>query len=142
MSCPYFEPIELHPRACGATGSLLPLGGVWTGMCHADREHTAQPDDSVLHRLCNLGYARGVCSRFPEADPGPDAARFTLSRDDGASLRMYYVLERDHQPFAHGSVEYAVAPRVFTPAPAGLFTASQAAAYAASYLERKSASPQ
>jgi len=140
MSCPYFEPLEPHPRADGATGAMLPLGGVWAGTCHADPQQIVNPDDSVLHRLCNIGYARGVCPRFPSADAGPDAARFTLNQDDGASLRMYYVLERDHRPFAHGAIEFALAGSAFTTAPTGEFTGRQAAAYAASYLQRKSRS--
>jgi hypothetical protein len=140
MSCPYFDPLEPHPRTGGATLALMPLGGTWTGTCHADPQRAVSPDESALHRLCNMGYARGVCPRFPAADPGPDAARFTLSSDDGATLRIYYVLERDHQPFAHGPLEFAVRERAFIALPAGNLTARQAAAYAASYLERKSAS--
>ena len=27
---------------------------------------------------------------------GPDAIRFTITRDEGAVLRLYYVAERDH----------------------------------------------
>jgi hypothetical protein len=138
MSCPYFEPVQPHPRANTATGGLLPLGGVWTGTCHADPQQLIQPDDSALQRLCNIGYARGACPRFPTGDAGPDAARFTLTRDDGASLRMYYVLERDHRPFAHGPIEFAIAAKAVTAAPSGNFTTRQAAAYAASYLRRKS----
>ncbi len=118
---------------------MLPLGGAWTGTCHAHPWETVQPDDASLERLCNLGYARGVCPRFPSADPGPDAARFTLTRDDGASLRIYYVLERNHQPFAHGPLEFIVGQHVFASAPAGDLTACQAAAYAASYLLYKAA---
>jgi hypothetical protein len=140
MSCPYFEPAEPHPRANTGAGTLLPLGGVWTGTCHAESRQIVQPDDPALHRLCNIGYARGVCPRFSTNDPGPDAARFTLVEDDGASLRMYYVLERDHRPFAHGPIEFVVEPHAFRIDPEGHLTARQAAAYAASYLRRKSAS--
>lgn len=117
----------------------MPLGGTFTGTCHADPQQPVPPDESALHRLCNIGYARGVCPRFPAADPGPDAARFTLSSDDGATLRMYYVLERDHQPFAHGRLEFTIREQTFADAPRGDLTARQAAAYAASYLERRSA---
>ena len=140
MSCPYFEPLEPHPRANRATGAMLPLGGVWTGTCHADPQQIVNPDESVLLRFCNIGYGRGVCPRFPSADAGPDAARFTLTQDNGAFLRMYYVLERDHRPFAHGAIEFAVAGSTFTAAPPGELTDRQAAAYAASYIRRKSGS--
>jgi len=139
MSCPYFDPVERHPRASGAQPALLPLGDAWTGMCHADLRKTVQPDESALRPLCNLGYARGVCPRFPTEDPGPDAARFTICRDDGASLRLYYVLERNHQPFAHGPLEYPLDQGGFTSAPAGSLTGRQARAYITSYLRRKAA---
>lgn len=139
MSCPYFEPVEPHPRAGGAVLAMLPLGTAWTGMCHANPSEPMHPDDSALHRLCNLGYARGVCPRFSAADPGPDAVRFTLNADDGTSLRIYYVLERDHQPFAHGPLEFMIGQRSFAAPPVGDLTASQGAAYASSYLQRKAA---
>jgi hypothetical protein len=118
---------------------LLPLGTAWTGTCHANAAEPMYPDDSELRRLCNLGYARGVCPRFPIADPGPDAVRFTLNADDETSLRIYYVLERDHQPFAHGPLEFVVGRRSFASPPVGGLTASQGAAYAACYLQRKAA---
>ena len=139
MSCPYFDPVERHPRAAGAQLALWPLGDAWTGACHADPRGPARPDECAIERLCNLGYARGVCPRFPADDHGPDAARFTLRQDDGASLRLYYVLERDHQPFAHGPLEFPLDREVFTTAPAGTLTARQARAYIASYLRRKAA---
>jgi hypothetical protein len=139
MSCPYFDPVEPHPRATGPEFSRFPLGGAWTGTCHADPRKTAQPDESALRPLCNLGYARGVCPRFPTGDHGPDAARFTIQQDDGASLRLYYVLERNHQPFAHGPLEYPLNQGALTTTPAGSLTGRQARAYIASYLRRKAA---
>ena len=140
MSCPYFEPLEPNPRASGAPATLLPLGDAWTGRCHAEPGPSIPPDDSSLHRLCNIGYARGICPRFPSADPGPDAARFVLKQDDGASLRIYYVLERDHRPFAHGPLDYTVDRGAFATIPEGDLTARQGAAYATSYLQRKAES--
>jgi len=115
---------------------MLPLGDAWTGTCHAGPAITAAP--SALERLCNLGYARGACPRFPSGD-GPDAARFTVRQDDGASVRLYYVLERDHQPFAHGPLEFRLDDAVLTTAPAGSLTDRQARAYVASYRRRKAA---
>jgi len=134
MSCPYFDPVAPNPRGGGAQLAYWPLGDAWTGTCHAAAVEE-QPRDS----LCNLGYARGICPRFPAGDPGPDAARFTIIADHGASLRLYYVLERDHLPFAHGAIEYAPGGETFLPAPAGDLTARQAGAYVTSYLRRKAA---
>jgi hypothetical protein len=115
---------------------MLPLGDAWTGLCRAVPDQPFQPDDSLLGPFCNFGYARGHCPRFP-ADHGPDAARFTLVSDDGAVLRLYYVLERDHRPYAHGPLSFLVARNeIVTPAE-GAWTAAQACAYAASYLRRR-----
>jgi hypothetical protein len=98
----------------------------------------------MLRPLCNLGYARETCARFPAGD-GPDAVRFTISRCDGATLRLYYVMERDHHPFAHGPLEYSRAARSFaaptaseTPPAAQELVLRQAQAYVESYLRRKS----
>jgi len=117
---------------------MLPLGGAWSGFCCAVPGDAWQPEAADLERRCNLGYARGLCSRFPD-DSGPDAIRFTISRDDGAVLRLYYVAERDHHPFAHGPLEYSRAAAGITPGQERRETLdAQAAAYAASYLRRKS----
>lgn len=116
---------------------MLPLGGAWSGVCRADSSGPWQPDSAARERRCNLGYARGACPRFPD-DEGPDAIRFTIVRDDGAVLRLYYVAERDHHPFAHGPLEYACAASAIAGPQAGSeILEAQAAAYAASYLRRK-----
>ncbi|MGO9230459.1 MAG: hypothetical protein ACLQKA_14810 [Bryobacteraceae bacterium] len=112
---------------------MLPLGDSWTGICRAVPDQPMRPDDSLLDPFCNLGYARGHCARFP-ADHGPDAVRFTIGSDDGAVLRLYYVLERDHRPYAHGPLEFSVVRNeLITPAE-GALTAVQARAYVASHL--------
>ena len=140
MACPYFFPVE--PRACAdsARFSMLPLGDSWAGQCRADPEHAAPPPEASLHTLCNLGYARGSCSRFP-ASHGPDAARFSLTLDAGSRLGMCYVLECDHLPFAHGPLEYSVEMGAFVAPPAGGVLRRQAEAYVQSYLRRKDENP-
>jgi hypothetical protein len=117
---------------------MLPLGGAWAGVCRAVPGEQWQPETAEAQRRCNLGYARGICSRFPD-DAGPDAIRFTITGDDGPTLRLYYVVERDHHPFAHGAIECSSSP-VGLGAPAAEIPIlhSQAQAYAASYLRRKS----
>lgn len=87
--------------------------------------------------MCNLGYARRSCERFPLEPDTPDAVRFTLSRDEGVSLRVYYVIERDHHPFLHGPLEYSTDSGGFTGLPDGATFESQARAYVTSYLRRK-----
>jgi len=139
MSCPCFDPTEPRRHGADARGAMLPLGGAWTGFCRAVPNEPFRPDDSLLEPICNLGYARGRCARFP-ADGGADAVRFTMVSDDGAALRLYYVLERDHRPLAHGPLEFSVARNELTTPAEGALTAAQARAYAASYLRRRSES--
>jgi len=114
---------------------MLPLGDAWTGVCRAIPGHPFQPGETSLEPLCNLGYARGRCAHFP-ANGCADAARFIIVADEGAVLRLYYVLERDHRPFAHGPLEFSVARGELTTQPEGALTSRQARAYAASYLQR------
>jgi hypothetical protein len=131
MACPYFSPDQMRGGS-----AMLPLGEVWSGTCCAIPEETWRPDDAALRHACNLGYAGRICSRFPASD-GPDAVRFTVSSDDGVALRIYYVVERDHHPFAHGPLECTLASGEWNPAPQGDLLARQAQAYVESYLRRK-----
>jgi hypothetical protein len=135
MACPYFCPGEA--RAADARAAMLPLGDLWVGTCHARAEESCQPEETAVRPLCNLGYARGQCKRFSVEDPGPDAVRFTIRREEGRSLHLYYVLERDHHPFGHGALEYSMEARRFTNAPDSALLTRQAEAYVASYLRRK-----
>ncbi len=117
----------------------MPLGGCWSGVCRARVEGPLDPDEALLRQVCNMGYARGRCSRFP-AQNGPDAVRFTVRADDGSSIRIYYVLERDHHPFGHGPLEYSRAIGALVEPPQDGNLERQARAYVESYLRCK-ASP-
>ncbi len=136
MSCPYFWPAE--PRTSSSPRHImLPLGDLWSGECRAAPDQSFIPDDSRLHRLCNIGYARGACDRFPDTH-SPDAVRFTIAQHDGTRVHLYFVIERDHHPFAHGPLEYCPTRQsLVAGAPADGSLARQAEAYAASYLRRK-----
>jgi hypothetical protein len=136
MACPYFYPIEPRARASAAHDAMLPLGDSWAGVCRAAPDRPSPPDDAILRPLCNLGYARGNCARFPEGD-GPDAVRFAISSDAGEALRISYVIERDHHPFAHGRLEYFTASGAFAERPCGEILERQAQAYVESYRRRK-----
>src|SRR5712691_7429407 len=108
MSCPYFDPVTPRSGGSGPENSMLPLGDAWAGVCRAAPDDPWQPEDT-FQPLCNLGYARDRCARFPRetgAGTGPDAVRFAVSADNGATIRLYYVIERDHHPFAHGPLEF------------------------------------
>jgi hypothetical protein len=126
MACPHFYPVE----SLGGS-AMLPLGDSWAGRCCADRDHPEQPENTLS---CNLGYARGQCCRFPD-DAGADAVRFTISHRDATGLLLYYVMERDHHPFAHGPLEYSFTAG-FRPMDNALLQ-RQATAYVESYQRRK-----
>ena len=127
MSCPYFDPVQRRTSA-SERAAMLPLGDSWSGVCRAAGA-AMEPDEVTLNQYCSLGYARGCCGHFPEGD-GPDAVRFHIASDDG-ELRIRYVVERNHHPYAHGIIA------------AGASTAAvldrQANAYAESYRWRKHA---
>jgi hypothetical protein len=133
MACPYFYPVEA--RAGSAT---LPLGGWWKGVCQAvpGAPQAEAGAGSWCDTNCNLGYARGQCARFP-AGEGPDAVRFAISSHDSTAIRIYYIVERDHQPFAHGRLEYSLPAAGFVTPPETATLARQAQAYVESYLRRK-----
>jgi hypothetical protein len=137
MPCPYFDPTERCAGGETRTTSMLPLGDAWAGVCRAAPDRPWPPDHATLLPLCNIGYARGICARFP-SEAGPDAVRFAIRADDGLRLRLDYVIERDHHPFAHGIVEYSIDRRSFLDMPSGDAVARQARAYVESYLRRKS----
>jgi hypothetical protein len=111
---------------------MLPLGDSWSGFCRAIPNQAHATADGC----CNLGYARGNCGRFP-AGEGPDAVRFTISRHENAGLRIYYVIERDHRPFAHGALDYSFAAGCVTTPVEPETVARQANAYVESYLRRR-----
>lgn len=135
MACPHFHAVKPCSQTDHSRTAMLPLGDTWNGTCHADPAAPAEPDESTLRNYCNLGYARGCCTRFPDND-GPDAVRFTIAADDGESLRLYYVLERNHHPFAHGPLEFSAG--VLREDPAVNAAASRlAGAYIESYRQRK-----
>ena len=136
MACPYFFPVNPRTEGEGPQHAMLPLGSTWTGLCHAVPADARQPDDHTTRSLCNLGYARGLCTEFPGGE-GPDAVRFTISEDDGVRLRVRFVVERDHHPYSHGWLEYSRERREFHDPPSSEILARQAGAYVESYLRRK-----
>ena len=136
MCCPYFSPLGQR-REIGVRCAMLPLGDFWDGTCHARTSANLwQPVEDTALPLCNIGYARGACARFPQGD-GPDAVRFVILGDDGSSIRLHYAIERDHYPYAHGALEFSRDTGVFSDAPTNELFAHQAQAYVKSYLRRK-----
>ncbi len=95
-----------------------------------------QPDETTLRNLCNVGYARKACPRFPKG-AGPDAIRFTASSERNGTLQIYYVVEKSQTPLEHGPLEYSVQEARFVEANCGDMIRKQAQAYVESYLRRK-----
>jgi hypothetical protein len=139
MACPYFVPVEPDPH-CSPGHATLPLGDAWSGLCHAAPETPWQPGADTLYPLCNIGYARLRCPHFPAGD-GPDAVRFSVSAAEGSSLRLSYVVERDHLPFAHGVLEYAQPKADPVPLPPMAAVGRLAQAYISSYFRRRNEAP-
>jgi hypothetical protein len=136
MCCPYFSPVGQR-REINVRFAMLPLGDFWDGVCHAQTSGNPwQPGEDTVLTLCNIGYARGHCVRFPQED-GPDAVRFVVSGDDASSVRLHYTLERDHHPYAHGPLEFSRKEGVLADTAVNKLLACQAQAYVKSYLRRK-----
>ncbi len=135
MACPYFYPTE---RFVGVTlwphPARLPLGDGFAGCCAANPSDGFSPAENTLKECCNLGYARRCCDRFPQE--GADAVRFTVSSERDAIIRVWYVLERDHHPYANGALEYDREQRAFVPPPENRVLTRQAEVYVESYLRR------
>ena len=135
MACPHFCPVKPDP-AHAPSHATLPLGDAWSGVCQAQPESPWQPGADTLYPLCNIGYARERCPRFPPGD-GPDAVRFSIVGEEDRSLQLYYVVERDHLPLAHGRLEYRVPDGEIRPAPALPAVIRLAQAYVSSYFQRR-----
>lgn len=134
MACPYFYPQERLDKK--AKRPRLPLGDPYTGLCRVDPMRDWRPDEAILRECCNLGYARGKCSRFPQ-EAGPDAIRFSITGDEDGVLKVFFVTEQGHTAVEHGTLEYSATERKFLQGHPNQLLEKQAQAYADSYLLRK-----
>jgi hypothetical protein len=82
-----------------------PLGGAYAGVCQACPEDPFEPPAERQETLCNGGYARGICERFPPSAPF-DAVRFSVLEETEGSPRFVWILEREHAPAQFGAFEY------------------------------------
>ena len=134
LACPFFMPAQkldgawLHP-------SRLPLGGGWDGRCSAPGHEGAQPSNQELHEYCNLGYAI-KCSRLP-AHRDYDAVRFSVCRDQGSRLQLWFICELAHRPATHGTLEYDVLQSAWISSHSDERIQKMAACYVETYLQRK-----
>jgi hypothetical protein len=136
MACPYFYPVE--PEKSWTKPPRLPLGDPYNGFCRVDPMREWMPDQLTLRDCCNLGQAREKCARFPKG-PGPDAIRFSVTRDQDDVLRIVFVREQNNATLEHGTLEYSSTTEQFLNGsnPSEVIR-RQAKAYAESYLRRKS----
>jgi len=135
MACPWFYPLERAPQATAKKAPPMPLGDAWSGVCRAVPGSEWRPAPLIVHQFCNFGYARGKCARIPQ--DAPDAVRFSVSNDRDGFIRIYWVVEKNHLPFAHGPLEYSRAIAAFTRPHPDACIAQQAEAYVRGYLRRK-----
>ena len=116
MACPFFLPIARLTTEDWIHAPRLPLGDPYRGECRVPVESPQpaeparegfepsqlaeraafEPTENEQRELCNCGYARGRCQRFP-AD-APDAVRFSMTADS----KLVWILERDHAPIEFG----------------------------------------
>ncbi|HEY3835961.1 MAG TPA: hypothetical protein VGL72_05300 [Bryobacteraceae bacterium] len=128
MACPYFDPSAPVSWEEWPNPPRMPLGDPHSGVCRASG---AELPAIQVRTCCNTGYARGCCGSFPGGDV-PDAVRFGIVERKGGTARIQYVMERDHHPYSHGSLELRE-DGAGEPEP---ILTRQARAYLDSYLRR------
>jgi hypothetical protein len=104
LSCPFFAPLQKAEALAWIHPSRLPLGTGWTGHCSAPGNEGVQPTDEELRELCNLGYAVN-CARLPQQRLY-DAVRFSVSRETGSHLSLWFVCESAYRPVSYGTLHY------------------------------------
>ena len=114
--------------------SRLPLGGGWSGHCCAPGHEGTLPTDEEL-RECNLGYATN-CPRLPGERPW-DAVRFSVARDRGSQVVLWFACEIAHRPAGHGTLEYDAAQEQWISSHDNPRIQKMAECYVQSYLLRR-----
>ena len=133
MACPFFAPSHRLEFTGWARPPRFPLGDAFRGACHALPSVVFEPPEAHQREVCNCGYARGRCDRFPHGSAG-DAVRFSVTGQTSSRLSMIYVVEKDHAPAEHGTLEFALADLSLAGPPIGDVLAQQARAFVESYL--------
>ena len=135
MACPFFYPIARFETSTWVVPPRLPLGDPYSGECRAS-DAVYQPDETHIREICNLGYGRSRCDRFPEAS-SRDAVRFNITQDAGELIRIQYVFEKDCWPEAHGVMECSASTGEVSEGPDDAVLKKQAGAFVASYARRR-----
>ena len=114
----------------------FPLGDSFGGACHSHPADIIEPPEAHQRELCNCGYARTRCDRFPGGS-APDAVRFSVTDDTPNRLLVVYVIEKDHAPVEHGRLEYVIADARLDAPHISDVLVQQARAFLESYLSRR-----
>jgi len=138
MACPFFVPTHRLDDGAWPHPARLPLGGGWHGHCSAPGHENATPSDYELHEFCNLGYAAN-CPRLPQ-ERSCDAVRFSVARDRGTRLELWFICESGHLPAAHGTLEFDVPLKQWTTPHVDPRMLKMAECYLESYLMRRNSS--
>jgi hypothetical protein len=136
VACPFFAPSRRLEIAGWVRPPRLPLGDPFGGACHAQPAEIVEPPEARQRELCNCGYARGRCDRFP-GDGAADAVRFSVTDDTPTRLLVVYVVEKDHAPAEFGTLEYAVDDASLNGPAISDVLVQQARAFLESYLRRR-----
>lgn len=142
MACPFFVPLRRLDEGPDSGPWLnpprLPLGEAYRGTCLAQPGEPFEPPESAQRELCNCGYARGRCNRFP-AGSRDDAVRFSVRIDMAGIVEVVYVFEKNHSPAEHGAFQYQIREARMIGLPSNLGLEQQARAFLESYLGQRSA---
>jgi hypothetical protein len=133
VACPYFYPLSRFESSTWVVPPRLPLGDPFSGECRAEAS-PFQPEETQVRQVCNLGYGRGCCERFPDSSTA-DAVRFHVSKHTSKLIRIQYIFEKDCWPKEHGVLEWANA--AVSSGPENEVLRRQAAAFLESYLRRR-----
>ena len=137
MACPFFHPAEPFADGAWLKPPRLPLGDACLGRCMAEPAGPVLPSLDELRQCCNLGYARGRCSRFPAASDAMDAIRFSIAGDGGDKVEVVYIYERDYAPVRHGRLLYDAAAACFRDPVESPVLEAQARRFVLGYLTRR-----
>jgi hypothetical protein len=136
VACPFFVPSRRLEITGWVRPPRFPLGDPFGGACHARPAEVVEPPEARQRELCNCGYARGRCDRFP-GNGAADAVRFSVTEDSPARLLVVYVVEKNHAPAEHGTLEYAIADSRLEATHVSDILGQQARAFLESYLSRR-----
>lgn len=127
MSCQFFEPLApvLDPQF---RNGRLPLIQEHEGMCHA-----GGADTFANGPVCNHGYARGNCERFPKEEPSI-ALRYSVLRCDGRELEVLCIAEENHVPVRSRRLHFSPDLNRLSEMDLDACLAAQAIAFSRSYL--------